>query len=59
MLKNLLKQNYILIKIEEFQKLNSAYQEFLKNFFEIKPHEIYDNLIVLEKKEKYLPSKFF
>ena len=59
MLKNLLKQNYILVKAKEFKKLNSAYKNFLENFFEIKPHEIYDNLIVLEKKEKYLPLKFF
>lgn len=59
MLKNLLKQNYILVKAKEFKKLNEAYKNFLENFFDIKEHERFDNLIVLKKKEKYLLSKFF
>jgi len=56
---DLLKQNYIIIKIRDFKKLNEAYKNFLENFFDIKPHEIHENYLILEKKEKYIFNKIF
>ena len=56
---DLLKQNYIIIKIRDFKKLNETCKNFLENFFDIKEHERFENLIVLEKNEKYIFNKIF
>jgi len=49
-----LKQNYIILKTEKFKRFNKNYKEFLSIFFKIEKHEIFDHLVILKKKEKYL-----
>ena len=49
-----LKQNYIILENKKFKKFNEDYKEFLSIFFEIKRHKVFDHLLILKKKEKYL-----
>ena len=46
----LLKQNFVVIKANEFKKLNSLEKAFLSYFFNIKEHDFLDNCLILEKK---------
>ena len=50
----ILRQNYIILEAKKFKKFNENYKEFLSIFFKIEKHEIFDHLLILEKKEKYL-----
>ena len=59
MFQNLLKQNFIIIKLKDFQKLNNLQKDFLSNFFNIKEHEFLNNCLVLEKKQKFIKLKNF
>jgi len=56
---NLLKQNFIIVKTSEFKKLNNLEKAFLSHFFDVKTHWYDENLLVLEKKQKYIMQKIF
>ncbi len=53
-MQEILKQNFIILETKKFKKLNESYKEFLSIFFKIERHEIFDHLIILKKREKYL-----
>jgi len=50
----ILRQNYIILEAKKFKKFNENYKEFLSIFFKIEKHEIFDHLLILKKREKYL-----
>ena len=56
--KDLLRQNYILIKEEKFKELDRTEKSFFANFFEIRRHKRFDNVFIFKKRPKYIDAYF-